>query len=234
MIEIPKLLILAQKRSGSHFLQGCIRNAGLTGVTFLDYIRDGGSIDPVDPNLYRKKNIDNLSVQFFRYHDFNTRDDAFIQWLSLSEYVISRAPRVIILKRSFRFDHTVSDWFNDKVFDRNFKRAVSHEAWTAYRDQLIKETEVPLDEFEFYIRKSEVFYRLFSSLHGTAIHSNKFHTVYYEHLSNPHQVVNEISSHAGFDVGVDGQFPVWEAADYSEAPNYSELEQVWDDFYKRN
>ena len=225
MIEIPKLLILAQKRSGSHFLQDSIKCAALTGVTFMNYIKEGGADDPVDPNIYRLRNTDDLSVQFLRYHNFSTREDEMISWLTLSEYLINRAPKIVILQRKDRFMHALTDWFNDHVFEREVKRKKPHEDWTTYRERLIREHCVDVETFDLYFRKVNVFYKLFRALYVG--YEEKCHHIYYEDFSDVASAVKSISAFAGFDVGIEGNYPVWQSADYSLMQGFQELQEMY-------
>lgn len=223
MIEIPKLLIIAQKRSGSHFLQDSIQCAALTGVTYRNYIKDGGADDPVDPNIYRMKNTDNLSVQFLRFHGFNDRDTDMISWLTLSDYLISRAPKIVVLQRKDRFMHALTDWYNDNVFEREVKRKNPHQDWTEYRESLIRSHCVDAKTFDFYFRRVNVFYRLFRSLY--AGYEEKCHYIYYEDFSDVASVVKDISKFAGFDVSSKGDPPNWQSADYRLMQGFKELRE---------
>ncbi|MCE2400746.1 hypothetical protein J4G08_07635 [Candidatus Poribacteria bacterium] len=224
-IEIPKLLIIAQKRSGSHFLQDSIKCASLTGVTFLNYLKDGGSTNPVDPNLYRKNNgIGDLSIQFLRYHNFSTEDPNLVQWLAFSDYLIHQSPKIVVLGRKDRFMHALTDWFGSQVFDRGVKQKNPHKVWTKYRENILKDYQIDDDKFAYYFLRANVFYRFFPSLYSGYEH--KCHFIFYEDFDNIENVVVGISEFAGFDVGT-GNYPVWQSADYSMMPGFKKLREQY-------
>ena len=222
MIQVPKALIIAQKRSGSHFLQDSIKCAALTGVTYKNYIKEGGAENPVDSSIFRMKNTDTLeNLQFLRYHGFNDRDRDMVSWLRFSEYIITRVPKLIILNRKDRFKHALSDWFNDKIFEREVKRKNPHDDWTEYREDLIRNNKVDYDTFQFYFHRVNVFYRLFESLYSD--YKGDILNIHYEDFVDIESVVERISDFVGFDVKVDGDFPVWREADYSLMDGYYDL-----------
>ncbi|MCY3739922.1 MAG: hypothetical protein OXH00_02770 [Candidatus Poribacteria bacterium] len=223
-IQIPKLLILAQKRSGSHFLQDSIKCAALTGTTFLHHLRDGGKLRDVS-SLYRLKNTKRMSVQVLRYHNFSTRESDLIQWLTFSDYLISQTPKIVILGRKDLFMQALTDWFNDTVFDREVKRKNPHEEWTDYRENLIRLNSVDAKTYAYYYMKMSVFRRLFRSLYVG--YEEKCHHIDFEDFSDVVSVVRGISDFAGFDVGINSDCPVWQPADYSQMPGFKELKDQY-------
>jgi len=227
-VEIPQLLILAQKRSGSHFLQGSIRCAALTGTTFLHHLRDGGKVEDVG-RLYGMKNTKSYAVQVLRYHNFSTRESDLVQWLTFSEHLISKTPKLVILGRKDIFMQTLTDWFNDTVFDREVKRKETHKQWTAYREDLIRQHAPDAKTYAYYYIKMKVFRRLFQSLYIG--HEEKCHHIDFEDFADVAAVMKRISDFAGFDVSIDGEYPVWQPADYSHMPGFEKLKETYADHH---
>lgn len=63
-----------------------------------------------------------MTVQVLRFHNFSIRESEIHQWITFSDYLISRVLKIVILGRKDVFMQALTGWFNDYIYDTEVRR----------------------------------------------------------------------------------------------------------------